>query len=131
MAGGRVADGTQRPNLSGNPRNNCSTMDVVNNTCNFFNISAFSDPGDQTPGNSPRFNSDLRGSSIRDLDLSFFKNFAIRENLKLELRAEFFNFTNTPRFANPGASFGDPSFGTISGQMNSPRQAQMGIRAVF
>ena len=35
--------------------------------------------------------------------LSFFKTIPVREGVKLELRAECFNFTNTPNFDQPNA----------------------------
>lgn len=133
MASGRVADGNQRPNVTGNPRSQYSIHQVVasGGVDNYFNVGAFSDPGDQIDGNEPRFNDALRGDSLRDLDFSFFKNFAYRERFKLELRAEFFNFTNTPRFTDPNTSFPSTSFGVINGQGNSPRQTQMGATFTF
>ncbi len=73
----------------------------------------------------------LRGDGIRDLDFSFFKNFQYRERFKLQLRAEFFNFTNTPRFTDPGTSYPSGNFGVISSQGNSPRQAQLSARFTF
>lgn len=133
MANGRLADGSQRPNITGNARSSNSIHQVVdcNGACNYFNVSAFSDPGDQVAGNSPRFNGALRGDGIRDLDFSLFKNFKIHERYNVQLRAEFFNFTNTPRFTDPNTGYGNSSFGLISGQGNSPRQAQMGVRFTF
>jgi hypothetical protein len=68
---------------------------------NYFNVSAFSDPGDQVAGDGPRFNNALRGDGIRNLDFSLFKNLNYRERYHLQLRAEFFNSTNTPRFKDP------------------------------
>ena len=42
----------------------------------------------------------------RNLDFSAYKNFQVRENVRLTLRGEFFNFTNTPYFGAPnGISF--------------------------
>jgi hypothetical protein len=133
MTSGRLADGFQRPNVTGNPRSQYSIQQVVasHGSENYFNIGAFSDPGDQVPGNEPRFNTALRGDGIRDLDFSLFKNFQYRERYRLQLRAEFFNFTNTPRFLDPGTSFPSSNFGVITGQGNSPRQAQMGARLTF
>ncbi len=133
MTSGRIADGFQRPNVTGNARSQYSIQQVVSSggVLNYFNVAAFSDPGDQIDGNEPRFNNALRGDSIRDLDFSLFKNFQYHERFKMELRAEFFNFTNTPRFLDPGTSFPSGNFGTITGQGNSPRQAQMGARFTF
>ena len=49
------------------------------------------------------FNS-LRGPGTANLDLGIFRQFALREAVKLEFRAEAFNATNTPHFGNPGAN---------------------------
>jgi Carboxypeptidase regulatory-like domain len=130
-ANSELWDGAQRPNISGNPRSQFSIHDVVDRKGIYFDKSAFSSPAPQVPGTAPRYDADARGSGIRNLNASFFKDVQIKENLKVELRAEFFNFTNTPRFGNPGRNFGSRSFGTISSQMNSPRQSQMGLRVVF
>lgn len=43
----------------------------------------------------------IRGPRLSNYDLSVFRNFAIRERVRLEHRAEFCNTTNTPHFANP------------------------------
>ncbi len=126
-----LADGAQRPNINGDPRSSYSIKDVVDRIGNYFNLGAFSAPPPQEPGNSPRYIAEARGSGIRSLDLSLFKNIKFSERMKLELRGEFFNFTNTPRFANPRITFEGGGFGTINSQKNSPRQVQMGARFVF
>jgi hypothetical protein len=46
----------------------------------------------------------LRGPGTVNLDLSLFRNFKLTERWSLQLRAESFNFTNTPHFANPAAN---------------------------
>ncbi len=96
-----------------------------------FNASCFAFPGDNVPGNAPRYFSNLRGDGIHNSDLSFSKEFAIRENQKLQLRGEFFNFTNTPRFDFPNTNFGSGSFGQTVRQLNSPRHMQFGARYEF
>lgn len=46
--------------------------------------------------------SQLTGPGFHRLDFSLFKEFRTTERTHLEFRAEFFNLTNTPNFANPG-----------------------------
>jgi hypothetical protein len=130
MNEGRLADGNQRPNVQGDPRG-ASIRTVVDGNGNFFNESAFSDPGDQIPGSAPRYFSNLRADGIKNLDFSIFKIFNIREGMYLQLRAEFFNFTNTPRFGMPDTSFGSGDFGLITYQANQSRHGQIGIRFVW
>ncbi len=53
------------------------------------------------------------------------------ENKELQIRGEFFNFTNTPRFGFPDAGVGDQLFGTITYDTNGGRQVQFGLRFIF
>lgn len=46
----------------------------------------------------------LRGPGIFNLDAGLFREFRITERWNLQFRAEAFNATNTPHFANPGAN---------------------------
>jgi len=48
------------------------------------------------------FNS-LRGPSFFNTDLGVFRSFAVKEKMNLQFRAELFNWTNTPKFANPSS----------------------------
>ena len=96
-----------------------------------FNLSCFGDPGDQIAGNAPRYFSNLRSDGIHNTDLSLSKEFEIREGMKLQVRGEFFNFTNTPRFNIPGTAFGDGSFGQVTGTLGGPRTTQFGVRFEF
>jgi hypothetical protein len=131
LSGGNIADGSQRPNVTGNPRSGFSIHDVVQGKGSYFVAGAYSNPGDQIAGNASRFDDRVRGDGIRNVDFSVFKNFQIRESMKLQLRTEFFNFTNTPRFGDPNGSVGDGNFGNITSQVNSPRQVQFGARFLF
>jgi hypothetical protein len=46
----------------------------------------------------------LRGPGATNLDLNLFRDFRITERTKIQIRAEAFNLSNTPHFANPGAN---------------------------
>lgn len=66
------------------------------NNDEYFNRYAFVIPPPGVIGNVGR--NSLFGPHFVHLDFSMFKNFAIKQNLKLQLRAEFFNLTNTPAY---------------------------------
>jgi hypothetical protein len=80
----------------------------------------------------PQFN-DWRAPFPLSINLSLFKAFRLRESARLEIRAEAFNFTNTPRINNPQMSATSSQFGQIAtiGQANDPRQVQIGLRLTF
>jgi hypothetical protein len=140
MADPRLQDGNQRPNVlcpqvaSGLSYHQAAS-NYLNGSANssLFNAACFGDPGDQVPGNAPRYFSDLRGNGIRNVDLSFTKEFSIKERVKLQFRGEFFNFTNTERFAFPDVGVGSATFGdvTASAPGFTPRLTQFGLRCEF
>jgi Carboxypeptidase regulatory-like domain/TonB dependent receptor len=140
MAQPRLADGNQRPNvvcpqLSSGLSYHQAASNFLNGNANssLFNAACFADPGDQTPGNAPRYFSVLRGDGIHNADLSFSKEFSIKESMKLQVRGEFFNFTNTPRFAFPDLAYGSGTFGDVTSTApgSTPRHMQFGVRFQF
>lgn len=61
-----------------------------------------------------------RGPAWNNLDSSILKNFAITESVRFQFRAEAFNTTNTPPFAQPGQlNFTTSNFSNISSTKNS------------
>lgn len=61
-----------------------------------------------------------RGPIWNNLDSSVLKNFSITESLRFQFRAEAFNTTNTPPFAQPGQlNFTTSNFSNISSTKNS------------
>src|SRR6185312_3145523 len=99
--------GGQRPNLIGNP--------VMQNPTRleWFNTGAFAQPAQYAFGNAGR--NILRGPGIVNYDTALQKNFPIKETLRLQFRAEFFNAPNVVNFNNPNTTFNSPSFGMITG----------------
>jgi Carboxypeptidase regulatory-like domain len=72
------------------------------------------------------------GPGLRTGDISLFKTLSLTERLKTELRAEVFNVTNTPQFANPDTTITDANFGRITAtRQSSERQMQMVVRILF
>jgi hypothetical protein len=45
----------------------------------------------------------LDGPAFRNLDFSFFKHVTVKDNARVQFRAEFFNLFNSPNFAPPNA----------------------------
>jgi hypothetical protein len=57
-------------------------------------------PGINGPSNLPA----VYGPAFFDSDLSIFKNFQIKEGMKLQLRAQAYNFLNHPLYSFPSGS---------------------------
>jgi hypothetical protein len=70
-----------------------------------------------TAGNTGR--NTLYGPPQRRLDMSLFNKLPLTDAMRLQLRVEAFNVTNTPSFANPNAALGAPGFGSITSTGNS------------
>ena len=135
MANPRLMDGNQRPNVLCGGGMGISNGQAAINQTPVLNINCFADPGDQMPGNAPRYFSGLRTDGIHNFDVNIYKEFVPKEGTKLEVRAEFFNFFNHPRFAPPDTSWdpGDTEFGIISSTAPgyTPRRLQFGVRFEF
>lgn len=71
-----------------------------------------------------------RGPQLRSYDLSIQKQFPIKERLRLQLRGEFFNLTNTPIFSSPNRSVQSSAFGELAGAQGE-RQGQIALRLSF
>lgn len=76
-----------------------------------------------------------RGPSYINLDSSLFKNFVFTETFRLQFRAEAFNTTNTPQFAQPGQlNFTTKNFSTITSTRDgseSSRRLQLALKLFF
>ena len=66
----------------------------------------------------------------RDVSFSMIKDSHLRESIRLQLRAEFFNFFNHPNFDLPDIFLGSPTFGLIFSAQN-PRRIQFGLKLIF
>ena len=97
----------------------------------YFDTSVFSQPAAYTFGNTGRTLPDVRGPGVRNLDFALFKSFRCREWLTAQLRGEAFNASNTVHFSDPNQTRNSNQFGIISGQANSPRQMQVGLKLLF
>ena len=97
----------------------------------WFNTSAFAVQAPGLLGNAPR--NCIYGPPQRHLDVSLTKDFLIMETVRLQFRAEAFNLTNTPNFAEPNTTLGSPTFGQITSTAtgSNPRLLQFALRLSF
>ncbi len=143
MSNARLANGTQRPQVvcpqfkTGISVHSAALTWENPTPAPYLNANCFADPGDQVPGNAPRYFSGLRSDGIHNIDLNIYKSFVPKEGMRIEVRAETFNAFNHPRFAPPNTAVGDPLFGTITSDsvngtvLENPRSFQFGLRFEF
>jgi hypothetical protein len=127
LSGGAIWDGTQRPNLVGDPSTSGPMTSRLNN---YFNPDAFSRPPTDVPGTAPR-NLNYRGPSIRIFDAALMKNIAVGGGRRMEVRIEAQNVLNHPIFSDPNTSFGSTAFGQITTTKVGPRQMMLGFKYHF
>jgi len=131
---GDVVAGSERPNLI-----LPASQAVTGNINGWANPAAFGLPAPGTFGNLQR--DFLPGPGIVDVDFATMKETQIREKLRLQFRAEFFNILNHPNFALPNASAfvqtadgggaPNPTFGKITATTTSSRQIQFALKLMF
>jgi hypothetical protein len=85
----------------------------------WFNTNAFAVPPIATFGNAP--NSVFRGPGTNNWDFGAYKNFSLTERLKLQFRAQFFNFFNHPSFNYVDPGMGDAAFGQVTSALDGRR----------
>jgi hypothetical protein len=112
----------QRPNVAGDAKQGQRTLERD------FNTDAFVRQPNFTYGNAGR--NILRGRPVFNWDFSALKTFQIVERVRLQFRFEAFNFTNTPRFFQPGNVLGAANFGVITGA-DTPRNLQFALKLIW
>ncbi len=99
-----------------------------------------SGPGDTDFGNSGV--GIVRGPGQHNIDLAVERIFPVTASSSFRFRAEFFNLTNSPQFANPnnnvnfilgptGPANQNPSFGMINATAANPRIIQFAAKFLF
>ena len=123
-----------------NFENNGNSLNRPNQTCNpnsgnqtlgqWFNTTCFADPADGELGNASR--TPVSGPDFVNTDFSVIKHFVLREGVRMDFRAEFFNLFNHPQFGLPGADFNAPAtFGVVGSTVNNPRLVQFALKLAF
>ncbi len=118
---------TDRPNAiaDGNlPRGQRSIAD-------WFNLAAFTTPAAYTYGTANR--DCLYSPGIVNLDMNLAKDYHFTESKYIEVRAEAFDFTNTPHFGVPAANVNLAGAGTITSLATgaNPRLMQLALKIYF
>jgi len=80
----------------------------------------------------------LRGPGLFNWDFGLTREFAVTHGVRMQLRMDSYNFTNTPHLANPDNNVGDgEDFMTITSVQDlgregiDERQFRLGLRIVF
>jgi hypothetical protein len=89
---------------------------------------AFLTPG-MTEGNLGR--NTFRKGPIRNVNASVSRQFPLRREKPLTIRAESINLFNTPQFAAPDNMLTDSSFGTITNTLNNGRSLRLAASFEF
>jgi hypothetical protein len=102
-----------------------------------FDTSVFATPALGTLGNGGR--NILRSTGQRAMDMSFFKNFSLWEQVSLQFRGEIFNLPSS-HFYSPLFPVATPTatnFGSLTpvggdhGNLFNPRIIQFGLKLLF
>jgi len=130
----QVGDPNKAGPVAANP--GCTAPTQIHTLANWFNPCAFVDAAPGKLGDANR--APVYGPRFVNTDLSLIKHFPIREDIKLDFRAEFFNLFNHPQYflqGDPGVSgmqnADSPSFGKITAIVKDPRVAQFALKLTF
>ena len=89
--------------------------------------SNYAGPFDGNLGRNP-----YRGPTFADIDLSFFKNFKVKERVNLQFRAEAFNIANRVNLFLPNMRLGQAtSLFDTSSQAYPAREIQFALKMMF
>lgn len=91
---------------------NVAKIGLAGDDGTWFDTSAFARPTGARFGTVGR--NTMRGPGVINSDLSIFRTFKLTEKMNLQARAEGFNISNTPHFANPNGNANSGTFGRIT-----------------
>jgi hypothetical protein len=94
----------------------------------WFNPSAFAVQPAGTFGDLGR--NAVYGPGAINWDMAVYRIFSIKERLKLDFRAEFFNIMNHANWSNPTTSNTSSTFGQIT-SFGGPRNIQFSTKILF
>jgi hypothetical protein len=126
--GGFLFNGQKRPHRAADVSAKNDVEDFDPGRDNYFNSSAWIDPGPLQFGNAPPADGTARGFRNITEDFSFFKVIRLHERYSVRFEGQMGNIFNRTIFCDPDSSFTSPSFGRVNAQCNTPRSVQFGLR---
>ena len=118
------ASNLNRPDQICDPQSSHHTLNE------WFNTGCFAPALPGELGNANR--APVNGPNFINTDFSAIKHFALREGMRLDFRAEFFNIFNHAQFGTPGNDVNAPGqFGVINSIVNNPRLVQFALKLQF
>jgi hypothetical protein len=117
---------TLRPDVTG-------PINIIGSVDRWFDTSVFTPVGQL--GNLGR--NVVIGPRFDNTDFSVLKNIGLREGMRVQFRAEFFDVFNHANLGRPGNMVGTPAFGRITstrfqtGESGSSRQIQFALKFIF
>ena len=93
--------------------------------------SAWSDPGPLAFGDEPQNDPTIRSPHYFNEDFGISKMISITERVDARFETNIGNVFNRHLWCNPDTNWSDPNFGQVSGQCNTPRSIQFGLRLEF
>ena len=99
------------------------------NVDRYYDTSGWTNPGGLNFGNAPRTDDTCRDLPVYNEDINLFKDFLIKgEDVKLRFETNFGNILNRTFFCTPHTYWTGGDFGQATGQCNSPRHIQFGLK---
>lgn len=123
---GRPNQINQRPNVIRDPNNGPKTTDEWFDKSAFVRLDPRTDAG--RFGNAGR--NIVQNPGRFDTDVSLFKHFRLREDIRLQFRAEFFNVLNHTQWNDPVTEIDSQNFGKITSAA-APRRVQLALKLIF
>ena len=126
--GGLLFNSQKRPDRASDAGAVAASGSFDPTTDNYFNRSAWTDPGPLKFGSAPRNDGTVRGFPNYSEDMNLFKEFRLGEPKKLRFEMDIGNLFNRTLFCNPNTNWSSSAFGTVNTQCNQARSVQFAVR---
>lgn len=109
---------------------NANLPDGQQSMSRWFETTAYANPGPYSFGSGSRTEPNLRNPGTFSFDTVFSRWQPIKERLRLQFRAEFYNLLNHPNLGAPSTGITSSTFGVITSKSGN-RTAVMALRLEF